>query len=139
MRSAIRSIRFGLAAVVVVSGAAFAGDGADASKAAAVGRPINFSREVRPILSEHCFACHGPDERTRKAKLRLDTKDGVFGISASGERPVVPGKLADSELIVRIRSNDAADEAREVAFERTGCDARAVGGTGGVVVVALGF
>ena len=41
-------------------------------------RPIDFDREVRPILSEHCYACHGPDQKARKAELRLDRKEDAF-------------------------------------------------------------
>jgi len=61
--------------------------------------PVDFNRQVRPILSEHCFACHGPDEKTRKAKLRLDTKAGARGVLA-------PGKPEDSELVNRISESD---------------------------------
>ncbi|OAI47887.1 hypothetical protein AYO44_08625 [Planctomycetaceae bacterium SCGC AG-212-F19] len=68
--------------------------------------PVDFNRHIRPILSEYCFACHGPDDKQRKAKLRLDTKDGAFGPLRSGGVAVVPGKLAQSELIARITSTD---------------------------------
>lgn len=64
---------------------------------------IEFNRDIRPILSENCYACHGPDSHKREAELRLDTEAGLFGAGAQ-RQPVVPGKTADSELIARITS-----------------------------------
>jgi mono/diheme cytochrome c family protein len=65
--------------------------------------PVQFSRDILPILSDNCFACHGPDQNQRKADLRLDTKAGAL----RQETPVVvPGKSGDSELILRITSTD---------------------------------
>lgn len=69
--------------------------------------PIHFNRDVRPILSNKCFACHGPDARTRKAELRLDVKDGSHG----GTSPVIiAGKPEDSPLLRRITSTDEAEQ-----------------------------
>jgi hypothetical protein len=68
-------------------------------------RPVNFARDVRPILSDNCFSCHGPDDKARKAKLRLDTKEGAFAKLESDALAIVPGKPDDSELILRIESD----------------------------------
>jgi len=66
---------------------------------------IDFAREIRPILSDKCFFCHGPDPAHREAELRLDTRDGLFA-DRGGYAPVVPGKPGESELIARITSDD---------------------------------
>jgi len=65
-------------------------------------RPVDFNRDVRPILSNHCFACHGPDEEKRAAHLRLDTPEGLRATLPSGAHAVVPGDLDASELAYRI-------------------------------------
>lgn len=70
------------------------------------GKPaIDFNRDIRPILSDHCYACHGPDQKHRKAELRLDTREGIFGHDKA-EGVVKPGSLEDSELLRRILSTE---------------------------------
>jgi mono/diheme cytochrome c family protein len=70
------------------------------------GRPVNFARDVRPILADNCFTCHGPDDQHRKAGLRLDTKEGAFAKLKGGEPCIIPGKPDDSDLIARIEEKD---------------------------------
>ena len=67
--------------------------------------PIEFNRDIRPILADHCFACHGPDGRQRQADLRLDTGEGAHAKRDSG-RVVVAGRPDASELYRRVTSND---------------------------------
>jgi hypothetical protein len=66
-----------------------------------VSAPVDFSRDVLPVLSDYCFQCHGPDANTRKAKLRFDDKDSPFDRGV-----IVPGKPKESALIERITSTD---------------------------------
>ena len=66
---------------------------------------IRFNRDVRPILADNCFACHGQDAKKRKAKLRLDQREGALA-DRDGSRAIVPGNLKESELWRRITSND---------------------------------
>ena len=74
---------------------------------AAAAAEVDFAREIRPLLSENCFACHGPDSNKRKAGLRLDQKESAFSKSESGEIAIVPGDLEKSELLRRITSTDS--------------------------------
>jgi Protein of unknown function (DUF1553)/Protein of unknown function (DUF1549)/Planctomycete cytochrome C len=78
--------------LAIVPSAAFAGD------------PVEYNRDIRPILSENCFLCHGPDKNHRKAGLRLDDRQ-----SALTKEAIVPGKADASEVITRIFSGDAEE------------------------------
>jgi hypothetical protein len=68
-------------------------------------RPVDFNRDIRPILADACYHCHGPDKNKRKAKLRFDTEEGAFA-DLGGHRAIVPGKLEESELCRRVTSMD---------------------------------
>lgn len=75
---------------------------------ASTGAPVDFSAQIRPILSAKCFHCHGPDEGSRKAKLRLDSFAEAT-VDHKGKRAVVPGDLGASEVVRRITTTDADD------------------------------
>jgi hypothetical protein len=73
---------------------------------AAGAEPPDFNREVRPILSRYCFKCHGPDDKARKSKLRLDVREDAMKEAKSGSVAIIPGKPDESELCMRIFSAD---------------------------------
>src|SRR6185437_6291426 len=81
---------------------------AGAAKKETSAEPVEFSSQIRPIISSKCFSCHCPDEGSRKAKLRLDLRDDALK-DHKGTRPIVPGDLADSEMIRRITARDPDD------------------------------
>jgi Protein of unknown function (DUF1553)/Protein of unknown function (DUF1549)/Planctomycete cytochrome C/Concanavalin A-like lectin/glucanases superfamily len=87
--------------------AAAAPQDAQTSAQTASAKPVDFNREIRPILSDFCFTCHGPDEKSRQTTLRLDNKESVFA-ERNGYRIIVPGDSAASRLYQKINSKDEA-------------------------------
>ena len=85
--------------------------------------PVDFNRDIQPLLSENCYHCHGPDGNARKAELRLDRKEGAFR-TKDGVTPVVPGDSAHSELIMRIFSKDPDEVMPTPKSHRTLTDAQ---------------
>ena len=65
--------------------------------AASAAEPVVFNRDIRPIFSDNCFACHGLDAKERKAKLRLDTEEGAYKPNEDGVVAIKPGDLAGSD------------------------------------------
>jgi hypothetical protein len=76
------------------------------AKSRQIARQIDFNRDVRPILSENCLSCHGPDAATKKIKLRLDSEAAAKADLGGGRRAIVPGDLQRSELVRRITEPD---------------------------------
>lgn len=70
---------------------------------------LEYNRDVRPILSDKCFKCHGPDAQARKAELRLDVRDNALVEHDSG-KPIIPGQPERSEIVHRIESSDADEQ-----------------------------
>jgi hypothetical protein len=77
-----------------------------AAPAALLAASPDFQRDVRPILAKHCLKCHGPDEHGRQGGLRLDLREAALRPAESGERAIVPGDVAASEMLRRVTSAD---------------------------------
>src|ERR1051326_9079857 len=75
----------------------------------ATGHKVDFNRDIRPILSENCYKCHGPDDGARKARLRFDLRAEALKPAKSGNTAIVPGAPDKSEMIARITTDDADD------------------------------
>ena len=101
-----RGTRWLVLGVTVASFVAVIACRRSAPDVAGVPEVVDFNFHVKPILSDRCFKCHGPDERVRKASLRLDRKEVAFGKLPSGHRAIVPGSPRRSELVARILSTD---------------------------------
>src|SRR6202790_3779348 len=76
--------------------------------AANAANPVRFNRDIRPIMSDTCFKCHGPDQRARMAGLRLDIRDEALRTTKSGVTPIVPGQPDQSAIIQRIFAQNPA-------------------------------
>lgn len=83
---------------------------------------VSFSRQIRGILSDRCFQCHGPDEAQRQADLRLDNQESAVAELDSGARAIVPGDAAASELIHRLTTDDPDLRMPPVDFSKTVSD-----------------
>ena len=93
-------------ALGIICSAALSLAGADATAAA----KVDFNRDIRPILSDTCFACHGPDAKQLKGGLRLDLKESAFQAGKSGVAPIVPGKPEQSAVYQRVTTADADEQ-----------------------------
>jgi hypothetical protein len=89
-----------LTSTILLSASILAAQGAEG-----LPEKVRFNQHIRPILSNQCFACHGPDDKHRDADLRLDTREGALA-DLGGYSAVVPGKPDASELVKRIISDD---------------------------------
>ena len=79
---------------------------------------VQFNRDIRPILADTCWLCHGPDKTSRQAALRLDLRDEATVPAESGATPIVPGKPDSSEIIKRLFSSDPEKQMPPPEFQK---------------------
>lgn len=106
VRQLIACVAATISFFVVITNAAGAGEVAEeVTDEASAKTTVDFARDVAPILSNHCWSCHGPDEASREAELRLDIRVQAL-TPINGVAPIVPGQPKASELVRRIRATD---------------------------------
>ena len=105
----VRSLLVFAASALVASVGATTTEAATTAAAPSNAAKVNFDQEIRPLFSDRCFHCHGPDAEGRKGGFRLDQEKSAMGTADSGEHPIVPGKPESSELIRRITSDDLSE------------------------------
>ena len=105
----IHRVHFFQLLIALVSGLLFAGIADAAAARHNSSGKLDFNRDIRPILSENCFTCHGPDPSKRKAGLRLDVRTNAITQLKSGDIAIVPGKSLQSEVLKRITAKDEDD------------------------------
>jgi len=103
------AVRFCGAVAVAITIFAALGIAEEKARPAALTSRVDFTRQIRPLLSDRCFKCHGPDASRRKAKLRLDLRQGAFKKLDAGWAVVKPGDPSKSELVRRITTDDTDD------------------------------
>jgi hypothetical protein len=101
-----RAVGYVIVCTLALVSGAFSGGGAEQSKHR---NKVDFNRDIRPLLSENCYKCHGPDDGARKAKLRFDVRAEALKPAKSGAVPIVPGSPEKSELIARVTASDPDD------------------------------
>lgn len=113
------SLRYRIFPAIARAAAALLAGAGLSTQAFGFGEKIEYNRDVRPILSEYCFRCHGPDSASRKAELRLDRREDAVKAGA-----IAPSKTDESELIARIGSTDPEEVMPPPATKKTLTDAQ---------------